>query len=223
MGSNLYDPAFLSKNRARLSKFFVKIGKKLSERHLRSFVHLSEHMFKKMNFITSKSLEILCFLLCNPMEQFYGREIARRTSVSVGAVNQFLRKFHKIGLVDMTKRGKTNLYRANLKNPAARQFKVLFNVLALNEMVEEIREDSDRIVLFGSCAEGTDVIDSDVDLFILTSNLETVQREVRRYEGKIDRRIAPIIVDSNELAKMKTRDKPFYERLSKGITLWERE
>jgi predicted nucleotidyltransferase len=180
-------------------------------------------MFKKMNFITGKSLEILYFLLFNPMEQFYGREIARRTSVSVGAVNQFLRKFHRIDLVEMSRRGRTNLYRANLKNPAARQFKVLFNVLALNEMVEEIREDSDRIVLFGSCAEGTDVIDSDVDLFILTSNLETVQREVRRYEGKIDRRIAPIIVDSNELAKMKTRDKPFYERLSKGITLWERE
>jgi predicted nucleotidyltransferase len=180
-------------------------------------------MFKKMNFITGKSLEILYFLLFNPMEQFYGREIARRTSVSVGAVNQFLRKFHRIDLVEMSRRGRTNLYRANLKNPAARQFKVLFNVLALNEMVEEIREDSDRIVLFGSCAGGTDVIDSDVDLFILTSNLETVQREVRRYEGKIDRRIAPIIVDSNELAKMKTRDKPFYERLSKGITLWERE
>ena len=176
-----------------------------------------------MSFLTSKSLQILYFLLSDPMEQFYGREIARRTSVSVGAVNQFLRKFYKIGLVEMTKRGKTNLYRANLKNPIARQFKVLFNVLTLNQLIEKLKEDSDRIVLFGSCAEGTDVKDSDIDLFILTSKIETVQREVRLYEQKIDRRIAPIIVDSNEFAKMKTKDKPLYERISKGITLWERE
>lgn len=180
-------------------------------------------MFKKMNFITSKSLEILFFILSDPMEQFHGREIARQTSVSVGAVNQFLRKFHKIGLVKMSRRGKTNLYRANLNNPVARQFKVLFNVLALNELVEKIKDSSDRIVLFGSCAEGTDVADSDIDLFILTSDIETVQLEVRHYERKIDRRIAPIIVDSNKLAKMKTKDKPLYERISKGITLWESE
>jgi len=176
-----------------------------------------------MNFLTSKGLQILYFLLSEPMEQFYGREIARRTSVSVGAVNQFLRKFYKIGLVEMTKQGKTNLYRANLKNPIARQFKVLFNVLTLNQLIEKLKEDSDRIVLFGSCAEGTDVKDSDIDLFILTSKIETIQREVRLYERKIDRRIAPIIVNSNELAKMKTKDKPLYERISKGITLWERE
>jgi len=180
-------------------------------------------MFKKMNFITSKSLEILYFLLSDPMEQFHGREIARQTSVSVGAANQFLRKFYKVGLVEMSKRGKTNLYRVNLKNPIARQFKVLFNVLTLNELIEKTKDDSDRIVLFGSCAEGTDVADSDMDLFVLTSDIETVQRKVRLYERKIDRRIAPIIVDSNELVKMKTRDKPLYERILKGITLWERE
>jgi len=180
-------------------------------------------MFKKMNFITRKSLDVLYFLLSNPMEQFHGREIVRRTSASVGAVNQFLREFHKRGLVEMDRRGKTNLYRANLKNPAARQFKVLFNVLALNELVDKIKHVSDRIVLFGSCAEGTDVKDSDIDLFVLTSDPEAIQHEIRLYERKIDRRIASIIVNSNEFAKMKTRDKPLYERISKGIALWERE
>jgi len=200
-----------------------KLGKKLSERFLRSFVHSSEHMFKKMNFITSRSLEILYYLLSNPMEQFHGRQIARQTSVSVGAVNQFLRKFYKIDLVEMSRRGKTNLYRANLKNPIARQFKVLFNVLTLNELIDKIKDDSDRIVLFGSCAEGTDVKYSDIDLFVLTSDIKTIQREVRLYERKIDRRIAPIIINPNELAKMKTKDKPLHERISKGITLWERE
>lgn len=115
------------------------------------------------------------------------------------------------------------MYRANLRNPVARQFKVLFNVLALNDLVDKIKQVSDRIVLFGSCAEGTDVKDSDVDLFVLTSDTETVNREVRLYEQKIDRRLSLITIDSNGLAKMKIGDKPLYERISRGIALWERE
>jgi predicted nucleotidyltransferase len=180
-------------------------------------------MFKKMNFVTSKSLQVLYFLLLNPTEQFHGREIVRQTGVSVGAVNQFLRKFYEIGLVEMDKRGKTNLYRANLRNPASRQFKVLFNVLTLNSLINKIKQSSDRIILFGSCAEGIDAKDSDIDLFVLTSNPENIRREIRRHQQTIDRRIAPIMIDSNELAKMKVRDKPLYERVLRGITLWARE
>jgi len=180
-------------------------------------------MFKKMNFLTPTSLNVLYFLLSNPMEQFHEREVVRRTGVSVGAVNQILRRFQRVGLVEMDRRGKTNLYRANLRNPVARQFKVLFNVLALNDLVDKVKQISDRIVLFGSCAEGTDVKDSDIDLFILTSDTETVNHEVRLCEEKTERRLSPIIVDSNELAKMKTKDKPLYERILRGITLWERE
>jgi predicted nucleotidyltransferase len=180
-------------------------------------------MFKKMNFVTSRSLEVLYFLLSDPMEQFHEREISRKTSVSIGAVSQFLRKFHTMDLVDLDRRGRTNLYRANLRNPAARQFKILFNVLSLNGLVNTLKQASERIVLFGSCAEGIDVKDSDIDLFILASNPEAIRLEAGMHEQMTDRRIAPIIVDSNELAKMKARDKPLYERISKGITLWEHE
>ncbi len=180
-------------------------------------------MFKKMNFITPKGLDVLYFLLADPMEQFHEREVVRRTGVSVGAVNQILRKLHEAGLVEKDRRGRTNLYRANLESPVARQFKILLNVLTLNDLIDKIKQVSERIVLFGSCAEGTDVRDSDIDLFVLTSDIETVQHEVRVCEQKIDRRLSSIIIDSNELAKMKERDKPLYERIFRGVTLWERE
>ncbi len=193
------------------------------EKYLKSFFQKNEHMFKKMNFITPKCLDVLYFLLTNPMEQFHEREIVRRTGVSVGAVNQILRKLHEAGLVEKDRRGRTNLYRANLKSPVARQFKILLNVFTLNDLINKIKQVSERIVLFGSCAEGTDVKGSDIDLFVLTSDIKTVQHEVRICEQKIDRRLSPIIIDSNELAKMKKRDKPLYERIFRGITLWERE
>lgn len=196
---------------------------KFIEKYLKSFFQKNEHMFKKMNFITPKGLDVLYFLLADPMEQFHEREVVRRTGVSVGAVNQILRKLHEAGLVEKDRRGRTNLYRANLESPVARQFKILFNVLTLNDLINKIKQVSERIVLFGSCAEGTDVRDSDIDLFVLTSDIEAVQHEVRVCEQKIDRRLSSIIIDSNELAKMKERDKPLYERIFRGVTLWERE
>jgi len=173
--------------------------------------------------MTPKGLNVLYVLLANPMEQFHEREIVRRTGVSVGAVNQILRKLHEAGLVERDRRGRTNLYKANLKNPVARQFKILFTVLTLNDLIDKIKQVSEKIVLFGSCAEGTDVRDSDIDLFMLTSDTETVQHEVAVYEQKIDRRLSLIVINSNELAKMKKRDRPLYERIFRGITLWERE
>lgn len=114
-------------------------------------------------------------------------------------------------------------YRLNMKNAVAKQFKVLFNVSALDDLVNRIKQLSERVILFGSCAEGTDAEDSDIDLFVLTSDIETVQRRIMEYGRKLHRRISPIVVDSSGLAKMKSVDKPLYERVSRGITLWEQE
>jgi predicted nucleotidyltransferase len=109
-----------------------------------------------------------------------------------------------------------------MKNAVARQFKVLFNVYSLNELVEEIKQDCKRIILFGSCSEGTDVKESDVDLFILTNEKNRVKSIVNTYQ-KAGKRIAPIIVNSNEFIKLRREDKPLYDRILKGILLWESE
>lgn len=186
-------------------------------------IQKNEHMFKKMKFLTPTALNVLHFLLSNPMKQFHEREVVRQTGVSVGAVNQILKKLHKAGLVERDRRGRANFYRANLKSPVARQFKVLFNVLALDDLVDQIKQTSERVVLFGSCAEGTDVEESDIDLFVLSSDVEVVKSKISKYERMFDRRISPIVVDSRGFAKIKSKDKSLYERIFQGIRLWEQE
>ena len=176
-----------------------------------------------MNFLTPTALKVLRFLLSDPMSQFHEREIVRQTGVSVGAVNQILKKLHRVGLVEKDKRGRTNFYRMNLKSPVARQFKVLFNVYSLDALVKQIKGKSERIVLFGSCAEGTDVKHSDIDLFVLTADVEEVRKRINSCERKLDRRISPIVMDSTGLTKIKSKDKPLYERIVRGIVLWEQE
>jgi predicted nucleotidyltransferase len=114
-------------------------------------------------------------------------------------------------------------YRLDMKNPVARQFKTLFNVYSLNELVEKTKQFCQKIILFGSCSEGVDVKESDLDLFILTNEKDRVKSNISDYQRKIQRRISPIIVSSNEFVKLENEDKPLYERILKGITLWESE
>jgi predicted nucleotidyltransferase len=141
----------------------------------------------------------------------------------LGTAHQALTKLHKLGLLNRERKGKMYFYSFNMKSPVAKQFKVLFNVWTLNDLVNQIKHLSERVILFGSCAEGTDTEDSDIDLFVLTSDTKAVQHRIMEYGCKLDRKISPIIVDPNELAKLKSSDKPLYERISRGIILWEQE
>ena len=175
-------------------------------------------MFKKMNQFSKTGIKLLSYLVKNPSREMYQREIARETGISIGAVNQYLGEFLKMDVVSRKKRGKMLFYSLNLDNPVVRQFKVFLTVTELNPLIERIKTDSDKVILFGSCSDGTDVEESDVDLFILTENKKIIREELSRF--KLERKLSPIIVNSNEFVKLRKEDKPLYERIIKGIELW---
>lgn len=180
-------------------------------------------MFNKMNFITETSLKVLTLLAGDPMKEFYQREIAKKTKVSVGAVNQILRTLAEREIVTEDKRGKMIFYKYNIQNPVSRQLKIFFNVNDLSELIGQLKERCKRIVLFGSAAEGSDVKGSDLDLFLLTQEKDAIRRAINEYEGEIGRRIAPIIVNANEFIDLRSKDKALHDRILKGIVLWQVE
>jgi len=107
-----------------------------------------------------------------------------------------------------------------LDNPINSQFRKFDNLLRLQPLVNAIKNKTKRIILFGSCANGTDTINSDMDLFILIDSeckIE-VEREINNYE--IDRNISLLIVDELELVDMETEDNVFYKEICKGIEIW---
>jgi predicted nucleotidyltransferase len=179
-------------------------------------------MLKKLDFITPTLLRVLYLFHEKPREELHEREVVRRTGISEGSANTILRKLSDVNVLERDKKGRMVFYRFNMRSAVARQFKVLFNVYSLNELVIEVKEYSKRIILFGSCSEGTDTEESDVDLFILTNEKNKVQSKVSSYQ-ETERRIAPVIVNSTEFAELKKKDRPLYDRILKGITLWETE
>jgi hypothetical protein len=78
-------------------------------------------------------------------------------------------------------------------------------------------------MLSSAVPEGTDVKESDMDFFVLTSDKNSVENEISEFNRKSERKIAPIIVDANEFVKLKRNDRALYENIERGITLWQAE
>jgi predicted nucleotidyltransferase len=180
-------------------------------------------MFKKLEFITPTLMSVFEFFLCDPMREYHQREVARGARVSVGSANRILKLLADLGLLTRQRRGRMVFYKLSAGDPVVRQFKALLNVYSLRPLLQAARRHSRRIVLFGSSAQGTDVKESDIDLFLLTSEKNSARNEISEFNRKSERKIAPIIVDANEFVRLKRNDRALYENIEGGITLWQAE
>ena len=180
-------------------------------------------MPEKLDFITPTLMKVLELFLSNPMQEYHEREVVRRSRVSKGSANKMLRLLAALGLLTRERKGRMVFYTLNPKEATVRQFKILANVFALKKLTNRLKENSRKVILFGSCAQGTDVKDSDIDLFVLASAKDSVRTSISEYNRSSKRKIAPIIVDANEFVKLKREDKPLYENVERGIVLWEKE
>lgn len=176
-----------------------------------------------MNFADDISMRILAVLATNPGKEFYQREIAKLAEISVGATSQKLRKLSSNGLVIHRQSGRMIFYRYNLRDPVAKQLKRLLNVEALHGLVRELRDYAERIILFGSYAEGTDDVNNEVDLFVLTEHGEKVREIVRASANNVGRKISPVVLNADEFSQLRSGDRSLYKKISKGLVLWEVE
>jgi predicted nucleotidyltransferase len=180
-------------------------------------------MGAKLGFITPTVMQIFEFFLENSLNEYHEREIVRRTGVSKGSAGKILKLLTSLGFLTREERGRLAIYRLIQSEPTVKQFKVLLNVFALKALTDTLKENSKRIVLFGSCAQGTDTKESDIDLLVLTDKKEVAGKVISEFNRKSLRRVAPITVNMNEYISLKRDDKALYENIERGITLWEAE
>ncbi len=172
---------------------------------------------------TAATWAIIDTLGRDPDSSLHTRKVAEEAGVSVGTASMILNTLEGSDLVEVDKKGNMKFYRINLLNPVARQFKVLYNVRKLYALVEELKEYAERIVLFGSCANGIDGWDSDVDLFILTRDQQLVKEALGRFQKRFPRHLSPIIVNAEGLARLRRRDSPLFSSIIRGRVLWPKQ
>ena len=178
-------------------------------------------MPQKLDFITPTVLKVLELFLANPTAEYHEREVLRNVTISKGSANRILRQFASLALLKRTEKGRMVFYRLCAADPFVKQMKILRNVWALRTFITDLKEQVRKIILFGSCAEGTDVGESDIDILILAAEKIAARENVSRFNQKSERKIAPLILTIGEFMKLKREDKPLFERIDRGIVLWE--
>lgn len=176
--------------------------------------------FKDHIFFTNYN-KILSFLADNPSGEYTEREVKEATGVSRAGVNIALKELAEDGLIVSQKRGRMSFYSVSLENSLIRQIKVLISLIKIDPLVLSLKETSDKIILFGSSATGTNIEESDIDLFVLTNDPKEALVKVQEF--KLAEKIQLVAKKPIDYITLQKKDPVFYEEVSRGLILWEKK
>lgn len=164
-------------------------------------------------------MKILSFFSLHPGEVFSAQEIAGGLCTSRGATHQSLQLLLKFNIISREAKGNMFLYMLNNDNVSIVHFRIFESLLRLQEITKQIKPFCSQVILFGSCAVGTNTGESDIDLFIKSENKTKVRKIINRYG--CDMKINAVIQDALEMVEAEQADKEFYKQVKKGVILWE--
>jgi predicted nucleotidyltransferase len=177
------------------------------------------------HLIATINQKVLGLLVKFSDEEFYEREVARRLGISYGSANRALNELFSSGVVSRRREGKMYFYSIDSSNAALTEFKKMVNLMLVEPLVEELKKMSSRIVLYGSCAIGTDTSDSDIDLFVVSNSKEDVSNVIGNFKfprGFENIHIQSVIRTPVELLEGEESERSFIEEVHRGILLWEK-
>ena len=175
--------------------------------------------------IFSVNQKVLSLFVKFSDKEFYERQIARKLGIGYSSANGALNELYSSGVIKRRREGKMYFYSVDRSNPIVIAFKKLVNLLLIEPLVKDLMDIANRVVLYGSCAQGTDTSESDLDLFIVANKrdkaLETVN-DFRFPKGFEDIRIQAVVKTPIELLEIDGPDRAFIEEVEQGIILWEK-
>jgi predicted nucleotidyltransferase len=184
-------------------------------------VRKNEHMFEKMS-MSPLAQELLLYLARSPGREYYVRELSELLNASVGGSHSALKDLESKELVTSRMSGRNRYYQVSEDNPSIAPFKVFMNIQELGQVLAPISGLVRRVVLFGSCSRGDDTLDSDVDLLMVTLEVEEVRLLLasKTVNGRV---LRPIIKTPIEMIRLREEDPSFLAELGKGIVLMRAE
>ena len=177
------------------------------------------------HIIATANQKVLCLLAKFLDQEFYERQIARKIGIAYGSANRALNDLYSTGAVKRRQEGKMYFYSVDNANAAITELKKLINMMLIEPLIEELKEMANKIVLYGSCAQGTDTSQSDLDLFIVSSDRERVMRAIDAFSfprGFESIHIQPLVRSPVELLETGESEQAFLEEVEQGIVLWEK-
>jgi len=171
-------------------------------------------------FVSTNLQRALSFLAEHPEQTYFVKEISHLAGISYGGASEALAQLYAFGLLTREERGKLILYSASAQHPLIRHYKVLLTLADLTALVDELKPLTSEVILFGSCAEGTNTAESDIDLYLTTDTPDAVRDVI--WGTPLAEKLRPIISTPIGSVETKQQDPVFYEQVMRGIVLWRR-
>jgi predicted nucleotidyltransferase len=175
--------------------------------------------FSYMKKLTNNYKKIIDLLADYPETQFFTKEISDKTGVSLGGAHNALKQLAKEKIVALEAKGNMKFYQIYADNPQVKQFRVADAIDRIMPLIDQIKSDCLKIVLFGSTARGEQTSDSDIDLFILTHEPETIKKKF--FKSKIKRQLKTVIKTPNQWSELEIKEPEFFQEVSRGIKLFQ--
>lgn len=178
------------------------------------------------DIIATNTQKVIRYLLLHCGKPCFEREIARGAKISYGSANSVLRQLYKKKLIQKKTEGKMCFYSTDLTNPYIKEVKILNNLLLIEPLIEKLKPYSHKIILYGSWSNGTDAENSDIDIFIISSDEEKVRSIIGKfsYSSTVgNHKIQAVIKSPADFLRRDSRETVFLNEVEKGKILWERE
>jgi predicted nucleotidyltransferase/biotin operon repressor len=169
--------------------------------------------------LKTSELKILDYLTASADSRGFISQIARDTGISKGEVSKAVKVLKDGGLVASEQNGRNMVCFVDRRLPVFTRLRTAFNLLEIIPKTAPLQKCADKIVLFGSCADGTDTADSDIDILVVTRDKTKAGKAARKI--KLSRPVQWVIKTPQEYVVLNGKEKVFAEEISKGILLWE--
>ena len=162
--------------------------------------------------------KILTHLIENSSRSFYVKEMARLLNVSPGSVSTAAKKFKAWGLVTKEEKGQTHLYKLANDVVIVKELKKIHFLIKLQELdfVERLVDEDEGIIsqaLYGSFATGDYDEQSDIDMLIISAAKTSLVKLIEDFEKDLKRTLNIEIFSPGQWARLKEREKPFYNNM----------
>lgn len=180
-------------------------------------VHL-KRTFKSMIhklFSTKEREKALLYLLNNPSRPHRVRDVAKRLSISLGSISGFFAILKKNKIL----RRSGNEFYVNTSNPLTKAAKLMINVMSLDVSPLKRIPGLEGVGVFGSCANGMNREESDIDLWVKVDksvDVDIAALASRQMKEKMKRNVQLLILDPEKLAQLKEEDPIFFYSLIYG-------
>jgi predicted nucleotidyltransferase len=178
------------------------------------------------NYIIATNNQKVLMLLAKFSDQdFYEREISRKLGISSGSANRTLNELYISGVITRRREGKMFFYSIEHPDAAITELKKIINILLIEPLSERLKKVSNRVVLYGSCAQGTDTSESDLDLFVVSSRKKEAANLISDFKfpmGYEIIHIQSVVRTPVELLGGGGSASAFMEEVERGVLLWEK-